>query len=82
MSSISTIQTISCDIANLQPRKDLSHKLMLENFDLSWASLSLSKTLMHVVIITSKNEHDWTPVKYLNVLHQNGTQKQMRHFFC
>ena len=47
---------------------------MRENFDLSCASLSLSKTLMHVVIITSKNDHDWTPVEYLNVLHQNRTQ--------
>ena len=28
--------------------------------------------------VTSKNEHDWTPVKYLNVLHHNRTQKQLR----
>ena len=26
------------------------------------------------VIIASGNEHDWTPIKYLNVLHHNRTQ--------
>ena len=26
-------------------------------------------------------KHDWTPVKYLNVLHHNITQKQLQHFF-
>ena len=30
---------------------------------------------------TSKSEHDWTPVKYLNVLHHNRTQKQSQQFF-
>ena len=30
---------------------------------------------------TSNNEHDWTPVKYLNVLPEIRTQKQLRHFF-
>ena len=25
---------------------------------------------------TSNNKHDWNPVKYLNVLHDNRTQKQ------
>ena len=29
----------------------------------------------------SNNEHDWTAVKYLNVLHQNKTQKRLQHFF-
>ena len=28
---------------------------------------------------TSNNKHDWTPIKYLNVLHHNRTQKQ--YFF-
>ena len=27
----------------------------------------------------SKNEDDWIPVKYLNVLHQNRTKKQLWH---
>ena len=26
---------------------------------------------------TSKNRHDWTPIKYLNVLHHNRIQKQL-----
>ena len=30
---------------------------------------------------TTNNEHDWTPIKYLNVLHHNKTQKQLGHFF-
>ena len=30
---------------------------------------------------TSNDEHDWTPVKYLNVLYHNRIQKQLRHFF-
>ena len=32
-------------------------------------------------IVTSNNEHVWTTAKYLNVLHHNRTQKQLRHFF-
>ena len=27
------------------------------------------------------NKHDWNPVKYLNVLHHNRTQKQLQYFF-
>ena len=27
------------------------------------------------------NKHDWTPIKYLNVLHHNRTKKQLRHSF-
>ena len=30
---------------------------------------------------TSNNKHDWTPVKYLNVLHQNRTQSSCDNFF-
>ena len=30
---------------------------------------------------TSNNEHDWTPVKYLNVLHHNRTQSSCDNFF-
>ena len=30
---------------------------------------------------TSNNKHDWNPVKYLNVLHHNRTQKQLLYFF-
>ena len=30
---------------------------------------------------TSKNEHNWTPLKYLNVLRHNRTQKQSWQFF-
>ena len=30
---------------------------------------------------TSNNEHDWTPAKYVNVLHHNITQKQLQQFF-
>ena len=26
---------------------------------------------------TSNNKHDWTPEKYLNVLHHNRRQKQL-----
>ena len=29
---------------------------------------------------TSNNEHDWTPVKYLNVLHHNRTQNSYHNF--
>ena len=29
--------------------------------------------------ITSNSEYDWTPVKYLNVLHHNRTQKRLPH---
>ena len=42
---------------------------------------------MSTKIKTSINEHDWTPlkyldvIKYLDVLHHNRTQKQLRHFF-
>ena len=32
-------------------------------------------------IKTSKNEHDWTLLKYLNFLHHNRIKKQLRHFF-
>ena len=31
--------------------------------------------------ITSNNKHDWTPIKYLNILHHNRTQKQFQYFF-
>ena len=34
-----------------------------------------------VLVKISNNEHDWNTVKYLNVLHENSTQKQLRHFF-
>ena len=30
---------------------------------------------------TSNNKDDWNPVKYLNVLHHNRTQKQLQYFF-
>ena len=30
---------------------------------------------------TSNNKYDWTPIKYLNVLHHNRTQKQLRQYF-
>ena len=30
---------------------------------------------------TSNRKHDWTPIKYLNVLHHNRTQKQLQFFF-
>ena len=29
---------------------------------------------------TSNNKYDWTPIKYLNVLHHNRTQKQLQYF--
>ena len=30
----------------------------------------------------SNNKHDWNPIKYLSVLHQNRTQKeQLQYFF-
>ena len=29
---------------------------------------------------TSNNKYDWTPIKYLNVLHHNRTQKQFQYF--
>ena len=31
--------------------------------------------------ITGNNEHDRTPVKYLNVLHHRRTQQQLQQFF-
>ena len=30
--------------------------------------------------LTSNNGHDWTPVKYLNVLHHNRTQSSCNNF--
>ena len=33
----------------------------------------------HSVEKTSNNKQDWTPIKYLNVLHHNRTQKQLWH---
>ena len=30
---------------------------------------------------TSDNKHDWTPIKYLSVLHHNRTQKLLQQFF-
>ena len=33
-----------------------------------------------VTLRTSNKKHDWTPVKYVNILHLNRTQKQLRHF--
>ena len=35
----------------------------------------------YILTLTSKKEHDWTPIKYLNVLHHNKTQKQLQQFF-
>ena len=32
-------------------------------------------------ISTSNNEHDCNPVKYLNIMHLNGTQKHLQYFF-
>ena len=29
----------------------------------------------------SNDKHDWNPVKYLNVLHHNRTQKLLQYFF-
>ena len=34
--------------------------------------------LINLDINTTK-ERDWTPIKYLNVLHHNRTQKQLQH---
>ena len=31
-------------------------------------------------IFRTSNKHDWTPVKYLNVLHEIRTQKQLQHY--
>ena len=31
-------------------------------------------------LLTSNNEHDWTPIKYLNVLHHNRTQSICDNF--
>ena len=36
---------------------------------------------MFKLAITSNKEHDWTPVKYLNVLHHSRTQNPLQHFF-
>ena len=30
---------------------------------------------------TSNNKHDWDHAKYMNILHQNRTQKQLQYFF-
>ena len=38
------------------------------------------KNKVRVSVITS-NKYDWTSVKYLNVLHHNGTQKQFTILF-
>ena len=35
----------------------------------------------HSLPKTSNKEHDRNPVQYLNVLHHNRTQKQLRYFF-
>ena len=29
----------------------------------------------------TSHKHNWTPIKYLNVLHHNRTQKKLTHFF-
>ena len=36
--------------------------------------------LTHNHPTTSSNKHDWNPVTYLNVLHQNRTKKQLGYF--
>ena len=37
------------------------------------------KFLVWVCEETSSNKHGWTPVKYLNILHDNRTQKWLQH---
>ena len=50
-------------------------KKIYENFweDIQKLFATLNRTK------TSNNEHDCTPVKYLNALHHSRTQKQSRH---
>ena len=43
----------------------------LPNRESNW----ISSLNLFLYDLTSKNEHDWTTVKYLNVLHHNKTQK-------
>ena len=43
--------------------------------------LFCSPALKLMISIQTLNiEHDWTPVKYLNGLHQNRMQRQLQHF--
>ena len=51
--------------------KSNSHKKCNSFFPLS--------TEMWQMKETSKNEYDWIPVKYLNILNHNKTQKQLWH---
>ena len=44
-------------------------------------SSNCNNPVMMIVIITSNNKHDWTPLKYLNVYYHNRTQKQLWHLF-
>ena len=39
------------------------------------------KTLLCILQETSYNKHDCTLIKYLNILHQNRTQKQLQYVF-
>ena len=46
------------------------HNILLENIT--------RQNWFHYLHKTSNNEHEWTPVKHLNVLHLSRTQKQFR----
>ena len=41
----------------------------------------LSMNCVPIFIATSNNEHDWTPLKYPNVLHHNRIQKAFATLF-
>ena len=47
-------------------------------------SLGSGYTILHSYYFlwgTSNSKHDWTPIKYLNVLNHNRTQKHSQYFF-
>ena len=59
------------------------HQFILEICVIDVIVHDLERLYPFLTTITQTNnmDLDWTPVKYLNVLHQNRTKKQLRHFF-
>ena len=39
--------------------------------------LTFQSCIVKNYMITGNREHDWTTIKYLNILHHNRTQKQL-----
>ena len=73
-SVVSIKEDVVNSFSNIVKEKTLIlHPIYLEHLVL--------RNTMTLVVKTSNNEHDWTPVKYLNVLHHNITQKRLQQLF-